>query len=311
MTAVRRIEETNFPSDALLRWYAVHGRRHLPWRATRDPYRVVVSEIMLQQTQVDRVVPLFERFVERFPSFEALASAEAGDVVRAWRGLGYNSRAIRLHALARAVVERHAGRLPHDTAALRALPGIGAYTASAVRAFAFECDDAAIDVNLRRVVHRVLFGLEHPRRVNGAQLDALALAAVPRGAAHDWNSAMMDLGATLCTARGARCLVCPLRGHCAAAPVDPARLAALASAHAARRPPQSALPFERTTRFLRGRIIDRLRDVPPGEWIALGALRAALAPVVPADRLDEIPCVVESLVRESIVARAAGAVRIA
>ena len=300
-----------FPSDALLRWYAAHGRRHLPWRATRDPYRVVVSETMLQQTQVERVIPLFESFVARFPSFAALAAAEPADVVRAWRGLGYNSRAIRLHALARAVVERHGGELPGDADALRALPGVGAYTAAAVRAFAFDRDDAAIDVNVRRVMHRVLFGLEHPRRANDAELDASALAAVPHGAAHDWNSAMMDLGATVCTARAARCLVCPLRERCAAAPVDPARLAALAAAHAPRKPPQTALPFERTTRFLRGRVIDRLRDVPPGESIALDALRSDLAPVVPADRLDEIPRVVDSLVREAIVARDADSVRIA
>src|SRR5947209_9903507 len=113
-----------FPSDELLAWYARQGRRHLPWRATRDPYRIVVSEFMLQQTQVERVIPLYEAFVQRFPSFEALAAIDAGDVVRAWRGLGYNSRAVRLHALACAVMERHGGRLPHETDALRALPGI-------------------------------------------------------------------------------------------------------------------------------------------------------------------------------------------
>ncbi len=178
---------------------------------------------MLQQTQVERVIPLYEAFLARFPTFEALAAADAGDVVRAWRGLGYNSRAIRLHALARAVVERHGGQLPRETDALRALPGIGAYTAAALRAFAFELDDAAMDVNLRRVIHRVAFGLEHPPLAGARALDTLALAAVPRGAAHDWNSAMMDLGATICTARAARCLVCPLREACAAAPVDPAR----------------------------------------------------------------------------------------
>ena len=166
---------------------------------------------MLQQTQVERVIPLYEAFVARWPSFAALAAADAGDVVRAWRGLGYNSRAVRLHALARAVVERHGGALPAELGALRALPGIGAYTAAAVRAFAFERDDAAMDVNLRRVVHRVRFGLEHPPLADERALDTLALAAVPPGAAHDWNSALMDLGATLCTARAPKCLVCPLR----------------------------------------------------------------------------------------------------
>lgn len=299
-----------FPSAALLAWYQGHGRTHLPWRATRDPYRIVVSESMLQQTQVERVVPLYEAFLARFPTFEALAAADAGDVVRAWRGLGYNSRATRLHALARAVVERHGGTLPHDTASLRALPGIGAYTAAALRAFAFELDDAAMDVNLRRVMHRVAFGLEHPPQADDRALDTLALAAVPRGAAHDWNSAMMDLGAAICTARAARCLVCPLRDACAAAPVDPARLTERARAHAPRKPPQNAIPFERTTRFLRGRIIDRLRDVPARESLAVDALQRDLAPKIPADRLHEIPSVVDALVRDGIVTRVAASVRL-
>ena len=299
-----------FPSEALLAWYERHGRTHLPWRATRDPYRIVVSESMLQQTQVERVIPLYVAFLARFPAFAALAAADAGDVVRAWRGLGYNSRAVRLHALARAVVERHGGELPRDTDALRALPGIGAYTAAALRAFAFELDDAAVDVNLRRVIHRVAFGLEYPPLADARTLDTLALAAVPRGAAHDWNSAMMDLGATICTARAARCLVCPLREACAAAPVDPAVVAERARAHAPRKPPQSAMPFERTTRFLRGRIIDRLRDVPAREPLAVEALQRDLAEIVPADRLHEIPSVVDALVRDGIVTRVAASVRL-
>jgi len=265
---------------------------------------------MLQQTQVERVIPLYDAFIARFPTFEALAAADAGDVVRAWRGLGYNSRAVRLHALARAVVERHGGALPRETEALRALPGIGAYTAAAVRAFAFELDDAAMDVNVRRVIHRVAFGLEHPPRAGERELDTLAIAAVPHGAAHDWNSAMMDLGATICTARAARCLVCPLREACTAAPVDGASLAVLARAHAKRKPPQSAIPFERTTRFLRGRIIDRLRDVPAPEAIALDALQRDLSAHVPADRLHEIPSVVAALERDGIVTRIAACVRL-
>lgn len=299
-----------FPSATLLAWYAVFGRAHLPWRATRDPYRIVVSESMLQQTQVERVIPLYEKFIARFPGFEALAAAGAGDVVRAWRGLGYNSRAVRLHALACAVVERHGGRLPDDTETLRRLPGIGAYTASAIRAFAFERNDAAIDVNVRRVVHRVVFGLEYPPLADERTVDTLAIAAVPSGDAHDWNSAMMDLGATLCTARAPKCLVCPLRDACVAAPVDPAQLAERAKQHAPRKAPQNALPFERTTRFLRGRIIERLRDVPARETIDIAALQRDLAAVVPADRLHEIPSVVDALTRERIVLRSADAVRL-
>jgi A/G-specific adenine glycosylase len=300
---LRQAQDRPFPTAALLAWYARHGRTWLPWRTTRDPYLIVVSEFMLQQTQVERVIPLYEAFVARFPSFAALAAADAADVVRAWRGLGYNSRAMRLHALARAVAERHDGTLPDATDALLALPGIGPYTAAAVRAFAFERDVAALDVNLRRVIHRVLLGVEHPPLAGARELDALALGAVASGRAHDWNSSLMDLGATVCTARSPKCLVCPLRDACAAAPIDPAQLAARVREHAPARTPQSVLPFERTTRFLRGRIIDCLRDVPAREAIAFDALREQLAKIVPTDRLHEIPSVVDALVRDGIVSR--------
>jgi A/G-specific adenine glycosylase len=179
-----------------------------------------------------------------------------------------------------------------------------------VRAFAFELDDAAVDVNLRRVIHRVAFGLEYPPLADDRALDTLAIAAVPSGSAHDWNSALMDLGATICTARTARCLVCPLREACAAAPVDPHQLAGRAREYAPRRPPQSSIPFERTTRFLRGRIIDRLRDVPARETLAVDVLQRDLATIVPSDRLHEIPGVVDALVRDGIVTRVAACVRL-
>ena len=289
-------------SAALLAWYRIHGRTHLPWRTTRDPYRVIVSEFMLQQTQVDRVVPLYAAFLAAFPDIAALAAAPAGDVVRRWRGLGYNSRAVRLHALARTVVRDFGGVVPSDRAALLALPGIGPYTASALRAFAYELDDVALDTNLRRIVHRVELGLEYPTLADDRALDALARDNLPAGNAHDWNSALMDVGATLCTARAPKCLLCPLREGCAAAPVDAADLAVRAQ-RAAKRSPQEALPFERTTRFLRGRIVDRLRDVPAGATLDVGELVASLAAVVPADRLPEIAGVADALARDGIVER--------
>lgn len=296
-------------ASALLAWYRVHGRAHLPWRQTRDPYRVLVSEFMLQQTQVDRVLPLYEAFVATFPDFSTLAATDVGAVVRLWRGLGYNSRAVRLHALARAVVERHGGTLPSAREALLALPGIGPYTASAVRAFAFELDDVALDTNIRRIAHRTALGLEYPPQAREADLDLLARAALARGRSHDWNSAMMDVGATICTARAPKCLICPLRADCAAAPVDAAALAALARG-TRKRSPQEALPFERTTRYLRGRIVDRLRDVPPGVSLLLDDLIASLAATIPPDRLGEIPAVTEALERDGLVERHAGALRL-
>ena len=288
--------------DALFVWYERFGRTHLPWRRTRDPYAIVVAEFMLQQTQVDRVLPLYAAFLERFPTLAELAAADAGDVMRAWRGLGYNSRAQRLRLLAQTVMTQHGGELPRRREALLALPGIGPYTASAVRAFAFDESDVALDTNVRRVVHRVMFGIEFPALADNRKIDTIAAAMVPPGRGHDWNSAMMDLGATTCTSRAPKCLVCPLTAHCAAAPIDPARLAARAKA-SARRSPQEVLPFARTTRFLRGRIIDRLRDVPGRDVLAVEELRRDLAPVVPNDRLAEIPHVIDTLVTEGIVTR--------
>ena len=138
------------------------------------PYRVLVSEFMLQQTQVDRVIPAFERFVAQFPDFAVLAGASRADVVRAWRGLGYNSRAVRLHELARAIRDRHAGELPRDESSLRALPGVGPYTVRAIRAFAFGEDVVAIDTNVRRIVHRMRFGLEFPPKAAAVELDRVA-----------------------------------------------------------------------------------------------------------------------------------------
>jgi A/G-specific adenine glycosylase len=277
-------------------WYARNGRHDLPWRRDRSPYRVLVSEFMLQQTQVERVIPIFNRFVARFPSFAALAGAAPADAVREWRGLGYNTRAIRLQRVAAAVVERHGGELPRERAALLDLPGIGAYTASAIRAFAFDLDDVALDTNVRRVVHRVRFGLELPIAQNERALDEAA-GSMLEGGGFAWNSAVMDLGAAVCTARAPKCLLCPLRPQCAAAPIDGATLAALQL----KRPQASRAPFQETSRFARGRIVDFLRELPPGRAISLLDLHAELAPVLGSRGPAEIASLVASLERDGVV----------
>ena len=284
----------------LLSWYRRHGRAKLPWRAGRSPYRTLISEFMLAQTQVDRVVPKFEAFVERFPDLPALADATTAEVLRAWRGLGYNSRAVRLHRLARVVRELDGARLPSDAAALRALPGIGAYTAAAIRAFAFNLDDVPVDTNVRRIVERVCFGAE-PRAGAASEIDARAHAILPSGRAHDWSSALMDLGATICTARAPKCPVCPLRNDCKAAPLDGAALERLRAARRKPRAPQEALPFERTTRFARGRIVDRLRDLPPGQRISLLDLHRAVAPAIPDRSLDDLRGLVAALEHDGLI----------
>jgi A/G-specific adenine glycosylase len=266
---------------------------------------------MLQQTQVDRVVPIFERFVAAWPDFEALAAASQADVVRAWKGLGYNSRAVRLHRLARAVCESHGGALPSDEATLLTLPGIGPYTARAIAAFAFDADVAAIDTNVRRIVHRTQLGLEWPPLAGAAALDALAAGLVPHGRGYAFNSALMDLGATLCTARAPKCLLCPLAASCAAAPIDAASLAERAASHARPRSPQERLRFEQTTRYVRGRVIDRLRDLPADERISLLDLHAQLASELPHHDASSLETVLAGLERDGVVERSTDGARLA
>jgi len=279
---------------SLLAWYREHGRR-LPWRELANPYRVLVSELMLQQTQVERVIPKFDAFIARFPTLTALASAPAAEAVRLWQGLGYNRRAVRLHAIARAVVERHGGEIPRGAEDLLALPGVGAYTAAALRAFAFNADDAPVDTNVRRVVHRIAFGLEYPPRTDERTLARVAVELVPSGDGRAWSSAMMDLGATICTARAPKCLVCPVRERCAAAPIDAAALRKAARARAPARGPQARLRFEETTRYARGRIVDRLRALPQGESVSVMELGALVG-------REDVLALVEGLARDGLAA---------
>jgi A/G-specific adenine glycosylase len=203
---------------ALLDWYDRH-RRDLPWRTPPgrrpDPYRVWLSEIMLQQTTVATVSPYFDRFVARFPDIRTLAAATLDEVLHLWQGLGYYARARNLHACARMVVDRHGGRFPNEPAALRALPGIGDYTAAAIAAIAFDQPLAAVDGNVERVMAR-LFAERLPLPAAKPRLRALAQELVPAARAGDFAQAFMDLGATLCTPRRPRCVLCPWRGACAA-----------------------------------------------------------------------------------------------
>ncbi|MGH9308986.1 MAG: A/G-specific adenine glycosylase [Vicinamibacterales bacterium] len=205
----------------LLDWYRRHGR-DLPWRRTRDPYHILVSEVMLQQTQVDRVLPKYQQWLEKYPSLEALAAANEDDVTTTWRPLGYNIRPRRLHAIARESVERYGGELPSDEETLRSFKGIGAYTAGAVLSFAFGQRAAILDTNVARVLFRVFVGRGNPRSHASRQhLWTLSRTLLPIRHVFDFNQALMDFGATLCTARKPKCLVCPMRPGCAAYPFNP------------------------------------------------------------------------------------------
>jgi A/G-specific adenine glycosylase len=268
---------------ALARWYEPRRVRY-PWRVRPDPYGVLVSEIMLQQTQVSRVAPAHLRFVDRFPSVEALASATRADVLRAWAGLGYNRRAVALHEAARTIVRKHGGRVPSDPEALQRLHGVGPYTAAAVASLAYGAAVAAIDTNVRRVISRAVLGTDGalPSDVRDAAARWLD-PADPAG----WNQAVMDVGREICRPRP-RCEVCPLARSCCYRP-------RLATAPLRRRQPA----FEGSSRQLRGRLIAELRAAPARTLASLS--RTAGVP------LESVALAIRALAREGLVDAGPGA----
>ena len=196
----------------LLKWYAKHGR-DLPWRKTSDPYHILVSEVMLQQTQVDRVIPKYHEFLDRYPTFEGLAGALVSDVKKTWYPLGYNIRPERLHSIACETVARYGGQLPSAAEELLSFKGIGRYTAGAIRSFAFNEDAPILDTNVIRVLHRVFVAKGDPK-TQKPKLWELSEALIPRGKGYDFNQAIMDFGATCCTARNPFCGTCPMKPIC-------------------------------------------------------------------------------------------------
>ena len=242
-------------STAALGWYARSGR-DLAFRRATDPWAILVSEVMAQQTQAARAAEAWTRFMTDFPTVTALAAASPATVIRAWRGLGYNRRALALRGAAIAIVEQHGGRVPDSLDALQRLPGVGPYTARAVLAIAYGRPVAALDVNIGRVVRRAVFGGDAPGR---RELQEAADELVPDGAAAAWTHALMDIGAMFCRPGEPRCDDCPMRVACA----YPGRAVDGAGEGAFVAKPR-ATAFEGTNRWLRGRIVDRLRDAPDG-----------------------------------------------
>ncbi|MBV8088195.1 MAG: A/G-specific adenine glycosylase [Alphaproteobacteria bacterium] len=290
---VPSIRSHTAPPDpaSLLDWYDRH-RRQLPWRAPAgvrpDPYRVWLSEIMLQQTTVATVASYFDRFVARWPNVSALATASLDEVLQLWQGLGYYARARNLHACARTVVARHGGAFPANASELRSLPGIGDYSAAAIAAIAFDRRKAAIDGNVERVVAR-LYAVEQPLPKAKQHLRALAAALVPESRAGDFAQALMDLGATICTPRRPRCVLCPWRSCCAAAasglteelpakPVKPERPQRYGIAFWLARPDGAVLLRRRPETGLLGGMI----EIPSTPWSAAPWHIAQAASVAPA-----------------------------
>jgi A/G-specific adenine glycosylase len=280
-------------SSQLLAWYDANARV-LPWRArgtaVADPYRVWLSEIMLQQTTVQAVKAYFEKFVALWPTVEALAAAPLDDVLKAWAGLGYYARARNLHACAKDVVSRFGGRFPATEEALRSLPGIGPYTAGAIAAIAFGGRHAAVDGNVERVISRI-YAIETPLPLSKPEIRAKAQALVPEQRAGDFAQAMMDLGATICTPRQPNCLICPWTEHCAG------RISGLAPT-LPRKAPKKAVPTRRGVAFwvaredgavlLRRRpekgLLGGMMEVPSTQWSAKVADAEAQAPLAAAWR---------------------------
>ena len=291
--------------NALLSWFGENGR-DLPWRHTRDPYSVLVSEVMLQQIQVARAIPFYLRFVERFPTVEALARAPISDAIRVWGDLGRYRRVVSLHRTARIVVEEYGGEIPSDPAILAKLPGIGPYTAGAVACFAFEKAVPFVDTNMRRVLHRVFFGPDVPEQTaKEADILALAQKLVPGegGDPWAWNQALMELGALVCTARKPRCGGCPLRDRCRARGRIGAALAAVPRKKAGEAP--AAYRYEDSYRFLRGRVLAQLREAPE-DGVPLRELGEALREGFTNEDVPWILGVVESLEKDGLAVASGG-----
>jgi len=303
----------------LLAWFAREGRS-FPWRSIEramhrradelihDPYMILVSEVMLQQTQTARVVEKLPQFLERFPTVESLASASSGELIRAWQGMGYNRRALRLQEAAREIVHRHGGIFPRTFDELAALPGVGRYTASAVACFAFGLDLPVVDVNVVRVFSRLFYrlqsaGLLMPERT----IDRLAEAIVPAGDSYRWHQALMDFGATICTARRPACERCPLTDLCLSAFPPQLELYGTGASDPTTEPGVRGVP----RRIWRGRIVEMLRHAHQPMTLAEVIDRLFPADLFEEPRLGDraaMLAIADGLLEDGLIARA-GVVR--
>lgn len=286
----------------LLAWYRTTAR-DLPWRKTRDPYAILVSEMMFQQTQVDRVVPRWQLWLKQFPTLQALAEAPRAEVIRAWSGLGYNLRAVRLHDMARQCVLRHGGSLPCSMGALLELKGLGRYTAGAVACFGFGEQVSVVDTNVRRVLSRVFLG-DRSGQASPSIAQQLADATLPKGLASEWNQALMDLGATICTAAAPACVECPLATACQAAgsmsswPDE--RRRRLEEARADYRA-QATRAASESSRLLRGAIVKALSESEARCGLELSALRERIAAWGHAPDEGRLRRAMEQLARDGLL----------
>ncbi len=277
----------------LLKWYRTEGRA-FPWRQTRNPYHILVSEVMLQQTQTSRVLEKYPEFIHLFPSLKDLARAQRRSVILAWRGMGYNNRAVRLHALARTIIAGHAGIVPVNHDALVSLPGIGRYTANAVLSFAFSRRVPLVETNIRRVLSRILFRMRRSSDLAGpAVIWREAARLLPERRSHDWNQALMDLGAMVCTARNPRCEDCPVSSLCASS----GKMSAPATTEPKKEPSFNGTP----NRIHRGRMVELLRNAGNRKGITISRLGQGLHTNFRPAHLKWLRSLITSLERDGLV----------
>ncbi len=301
----------------LLQWYT-REYRDLPWRSTHDPYAILVSEMMLQQTQVHRVLPKYQQFLDTFPTLAALAAAPTADVISTWVPLGYNMRAVRLQSIARQVIAEYGGRIPDSIEDLLKLKGVGRYTAGAIACFAYKKQVATVDTNIHRVLHRIFLGLEYPEpRLTNDQILPLAEQVLPEGKAYDWNQALMDLGATICTSGNPQCSRCPLHKVCNAytemlnySLFPSGAVVRQLRKVAEKKETYQSQPFTSTNRYFRGRIVDHLRSLPAGQRIPLSALGSKIKPEFRDEDLLWLQKLVERLAKDGLVDYAEEGIRL-
>jgi A/G-specific adenine glycosylase len=294
--------------SSLLNWYA-QEQRDLPWRTTSDPYAILVSEVMLQQTQVDRVLPKYKQFLAAFPTLADLAAAPTADVISVWVPLGYNRRAVSLQSIARQVIAEYQGRIPDSIDELLKLKGVGRYTAGAIACFAYHKQVATVDTNIRRVLHRIFLGLEQPeQKIHDNQMLLLAEQVLPAGQAYNWNQALMDLGATICTSNNTRCGSCPLQETCQAY-TEMSQYSLFPSGVvfrqlrkvAEKKSGYQSQPFTSSNRYFRGRIIDVLRSVPAQQRVPLEILGIQIKPGFSNEDTLWLQKIVQGLVKDGLL----------
>jgi A/G-specific adenine glycosylase len=264
---------------------------------------------MLQQTQVDRVLPKYQQFLAAFPTLADLAAAPTADVISVWVPLGYNMRAVRLQSIARQVMAEYAGRIPDTIEELLKLKGIGRYTAGAIACFAYHKQVATVDTNIYRVLHRIFLGLEHPEpKINEAQMLPLAEQVLPIGEAYNWNQALMDLGATICTSNNPQCTSCPLQDGCMAyqemsqhSLFPSGTVLRQLRKVAEKKAPYQTQPFTSTNRYFRGRIVDFLRSIPNEQRISLIELGPKIKSDFCEDDLPWLQKIAAGLARDGLV----------